>query len=248
MEKLFLWIHLPHVYRGRPGYGSDIDLYDSLIGKLRDYFDDNSIYISADHGHMNCDKGIPVYGFHVYEGAIRVPFITPRINGCKEIKFPTSHTQLKEIILENKISKHKFVYSDSQYYLQENRKLAIIKGNYKYIFNKVDHSEELYDLEFDLAENVNLLIDRWFDRNRSKYYKLNEVYFYPKWQSIKDIYEEFKNEKIRIWKEGSKYYSIAYGLKRFMKKGLKNINILFRSDNTIKGLFNSKARSNSYNK
>ena len=134
-KNVFIWLHLPHVIKGRTSYGSDIDLFDKLVGEIRKRFDDDSIYISADHGHMNIDKGIPVYGFHVYEGAIRIPLISPRIDNMKEVNFPTSNTQLKDIILNGKIEKQKYVYSDTQYYLQENRKLAVIKDNYKYIYN-----------------------------------------------------------------------------------------------------------------
>ena len=50
-ENVLLWIHLPHVINGRTGYGTDIDLFDQIIGKLRDYFKDENIFISADHGN-----------------------------------------------------------------------------------------------------------------------------------------------------------------------------------------------------
>ena len=34
-NKIFLWIHLPHVLMGRSGYGGDIDGFDKWIGMLR---------------------------------------------------------------------------------------------------------------------------------------------------------------------------------------------------------------------
>ena len=241
-DKLFTWIHLPHVIKGCTGYGSNIDLFDFFIGEIRKRFSDNSIYITADHGHMNIEKGIPVYGFHVYEGSIKIPLITPRINGIDEVTYPTSNIQLKDIILNNQLEKREFIYSDSQYYLQENRKLAIIKNNYKYIYNKRNKSEELYDIQFDPNENVNLLIDKFYDRNRFKYYNLEEIYYYPFWGNIPDIYHELKNEKDRIWKEGNLIEVVSNKIDYYGKRGIRNIRKLFTIKKHVKGRFNSIAK------
>ena len=247
-KTIFIWLHLPQVIKGRTSYGSDIDLLDELVGEIRKRFDDNSIYISADHGHMNCEKGIPVYGFHVYEGTIRIPLITPRIDNLKEVNFPTSNTQLKDIILNSKIEKQKYIYSDTQYYLQENRKLAIIKDNYKYIYNKINKTEEIYDLNFDPNENVNLLIDKWYDRNRIGYYNLNEIYYYPYWDKIEEVYLELKIEKNRIWKQGTFLQEIAYQVNNFRKKGLNNFTNLINSNKKTIGRFNSSVIIRYYEK
>lgn len=201
-EKIFLWIHMPHVLSGRSGYGSDIDLFDYLVGQIRERFNDNSIYITADHGHMNCEKGIPVYGTHVYEGSIKIPLITPKIADYNQVTFPTSSIQLKEIILNNKLSKLEYIYADSQYYAQLNRKLAIIKGNYKYIYNKADKSEELFDLDWDPSENVNLLINKIKDHDRGMTYFLSEVYFYPYLEQAMKVCHELRNRRKEIWKTG----------------------------------------------
>ena len=247
-EKIFIWIHLPHVIKGRTSYGSDIDLFDKLVGEIRKRFDDNSIYISADHGHMNIDKGIPVYGFHVYEVVIKIPLITPRIDKLKVVNFPTSNTQLKEIILNGKIERKEYIYSDTQYYLQENRKLAIIKDNYKYIYNKRTNTEELYDLDFDPNENVNLLIEKFYDRNRYGYYNLNEIYYYPYWDKIESIYKELKEEKNRIWKQGSWLLETAHKLNNYRKIGFKNIYNYLNSRKKITGHFNSLVKNQFYEK
>lgn len=202
-DKVFVWIHLPHVLFGRTGYGSDIDLLDHLVGEIRKRFDDDSIYITADHGHMNCEKGIPVYGAHVYEGAARIPLITPRIEDRTYVDFPTSNIQLKEIILDHKIAQPDYVFCDSQYYAQPNRRLAIIKNNYKYIYNKMDKSEELYDLDWDPLENVNLLEETIRDRDRNKDYFLQEVYFYPFLKTAQEAYSALSKKRREIWREGA---------------------------------------------
>jgi hypothetical protein len=245
-EDIFIWVHLPHVINGRTSYGSNIDLLDDFIGEIRKRFNDNSIYISADHGHMNCEKGIPVYGFHIYNGTLGIPLITPRIDNNTTIDFPTSNTQLKDIILNNHVEKLQYIYSDTQYYLQENRKLAIIKDNYKYIFNKKDKTEELYDLDFDPNENVNLLIDKWYDRNRLGYYKLNEIYYYPYWDELEEIYLELNAEKDRIWKQGLWVTEFAYKLNNFKKKGLKNLTNIINSKRKIQGSFGALIKNRYY--
>jgi len=243
-DKSFIWVHLPHVVNGYTSYGSDIEFFDKFIGSIRKLFDDNSIYISSDHGHMNLEKGIPVYGFHLYDGTICIPLITPRINNTKKIDFPTSNTQLKEIILRNEVSKQRYIYSDTQYYLQPNRKLAIIKNNYKYIFNKIDKTEELYDLEFDPHENVNLLLAKCYDYNRNGYYNLNEIYYY-KWDRLDDIYFELKHEKNRIWKSGLFLQEFISKIKLIIKEGFhsKIKNILLHKKRI--GLYNSVVKEQS---
>ena len=101
-----------------------------------------------------------------------------------------TNTQLKNILLHQKFDSQKFIYSDSQYYLQDNRKLMIRYKDYKYIYNKRNKSEELYDLFHDPGENVNLLLENVFNKNRDKNYFLEEVYYYPKWD---DAYEAYKS-------------------------------------------------------
>jgi len=217
-DKVFIWIHLPHVLHGRTGYGSDIDLFDKLAGELRKRFSDDSIYITADHGHMNLKKGIPVYGHHVYEDAIHIPLITPKINDLDIIDFPTSNIQLKEIILEEKISKLDYVYADSKYYAQLDRRLAIIKDNYKYIYNKKEKTEELYDIDWDRSEDVNLLNKTITDPDRKMKYHTSEVFFYPYWDKISEIVTELRVQKSKIWKEPCLLIKTMINIKFFLRK------------------------------
>lgn len=201
---LFIWLHCPHVFNPRSCVGSDIDLFDNLIGQLMGVFDGN-IYLTADHGGMIGEKNIYGYGFHVYEGVANIPLITPNHTGRKVISEPISSVQLKNIILDKKVYPQEFVYGDTQYYLQPNRKLMIRKGNYKYIYNKKSRSEELYDLQFDPNENVNLLRNLVREPDRKVNYHLNEVYYYPMWDAAEIAYHELKKEKDRIWRTGNKF-------------------------------------------
>lgn len=83
-EKAFIWIHLPHVIAGRTGYGSDVDTVDELVGWLRERVGDQAIYLSGDHGHMDRTKGKIGYAWDLDEIAVRVPLITPRVNGLEK--------------------------------------------------------------------------------------------------------------------------------------------------------------------
>lgn len=203
-KPLFIWMHCPHVFNPRSCVGSDIDLFDNLVGQLMGVFDGN-IYLTADHGGMIGEKNIYGYGFHVYEGVANIPLITPNHTGRKVINEPISSVQLKNIILDKKVYPQEFVYGDTQYYLQPNRKLMIRKGNYKYIYNKKSRSEELYDLQFDPNENVNLLRNLVREPDRKVNYHLNEVYYYPRWDAAEIAYQELKKEKDRIWRTGNKF-------------------------------------------
>ena len=204
-EKQFIWMHLPHVIKGRAGYGDDIDLLDEIIGFLIDRYGIENIYLTADHGHMNLEKGKTCYGFDVYQPAISIPLITPLICNTKEVYDLTVNIDLERIIINEEIPAREIVYSDCAYYAQPNRKLAIVTGRYKYIYNKRTRSEELYDLSFDPQEKCNLACDKIFDVDRKKYVSIRQIYFYPDWEKASEALNKLRQEKDRIWKEESHY-------------------------------------------
>ena len=52
-KKQFVYMHLPHVFLGRRCYMDDMDLFDEIVGYIREKVSDESIYLTTDHGHMN---------------------------------------------------------------------------------------------------------------------------------------------------------------------------------------------------
>lgn len=202
--KYFIWIHLPHVINGRTAYGSDIDAFDSLIGMLRQYFNDNNIFISADHGNMNGYKGKYCYGFDVNTSAIEIPLIAPRINGKSQCYDNTSNVDIKTLIFDRKITPREFVFSDSAYYAQPQRKLAIIHEDFAYIFNKADGSEELYDLIYDHNERCNLLKAYDYDPDRKITSPVRDYYFSPHWDHVEEIATVFRKKRDEIWRNAPK--------------------------------------------
>jgi len=221
-KPVFIWVHLPHVLSPRGCFGSDMDLLDRLVGDMVSPFAGN-IYLTADHGNMSCEKGALDYGFHVYEGAVRVPLITPRVMGRDVIEEPVSLVQLKSIILERVVRPPKYVYSDSQYYQQPNRKLAIRKGDFKYIYNKIDKSEELYDLSVDPGENANLLVKDWYDPDRKRTVPLDQLYYYKRWDEAETAYGELRGEKDRIWRTESRLEALVAKAKVVVARDIRRV-------------------------
>ena len=200
-EKVFLWVHMPHVINGRVCYGSDIDLYDETLGILRKYFDDKHISISADHGNMNGHKGKLCYGFDVYEPAIRIPLITPRKEGKAVCDALTCNVDLYQLLFEETIPIREVVYSDSAYYAQVNRNLAVLWGKYRYIYHKKTGQEELFDLEWDPCQEFNLFSDWNYDIDRHVQTPSRELYFYPEWEKLPEVREKLRAYKDSIWRK-----------------------------------------------
>jgi len=245
--RFFIWCHCPHVFQPRTSYGSDIDLFDSLIGRLDNEIDAELI-VAADHGHMLCEKGKITYGFDLYDGIVKIPLITPNYFGSSTVEFPVEQSQLKEILFSKKLVKKEFIYSDTQYYEQKNRKLMILKGQMKYIFNKIDQSEELYDLKFDPSENINLLVDYWPDLERNTAYKLDEVVYYNDWSKAKEYYYLLRQEKDKIWRQGSFLSEFISDIKsRFANRRKAGLINSFKSRSKklyVDGKWGSRARIN----
>lgn len=218
-DKLFLWIHLPHVLLGRNCYGTDEDMFDSIIGYLREQFSDDAIYVSADHGNMNGSKGKVCYGFDVYQNAICIPLITPRIEGLKEYNEPLSNIHIFDLF-NGIIPKEEFVYSDTAYYGQPHRKLAIIHNNFKYIFNKATATEELYDVDFDPEEHCNLISRTILDVDRNVPTPLDQVYWYPDWNLVDKEKEILRKEFLRIWRTETAIQHRIILIKRFFRKNV----------------------------
>ncbi len=199
----FVWMHLPHILKGRRSYQDDMDVFDEIVGEVRRLVGDENIVLTSDHGHMNMHKHKLGYGFDVYEPAIRIPLITPRINGIEEVKTISSNVDLPDIIFNHVIPQRSFVISDTKYYAQTGRKISLTAERFKYIYRAADKCEELYDLEWDPREEYNILEELFYDVDRKKYIFSIEQYFYPYFDEAMEAYKLLKAEKEKIWREGS---------------------------------------------
>ncbi len=200
-ESVFLWIHLPHVINGRVGFGGDIDVFDDVIGMMREYFSDNHIVISADHGNMNGHNGILGYGFHGRENEIRIPLITPRREDLTVCDKLMCNIDMYSILFEGSFPERDYIFSDTAYYAQEHRILNIVKGKFKYVYHKKDGKEELFDLWWDPNEQYNLISDIHYDEFRKEFYPASEHYFYDSWDQLPAVREDFRTLRTSMWRE-----------------------------------------------
>ena len=227
-KKQFIWIHLPHILKGRRSYMDDMDAFDNIIGFVRKMVGDDSIFISTDHGHMNLHKGKTNYGFDVYEPIIHIPLITPRIDNIPEVTYLTSHVDLPSILLKQKITKRQFIIAETAYYAQPHRKMAIVEERFKYIYNKQDKTEELYDLLWDPSENYNILKYDYYDKDRHKRIIYDEVFFYPYKNIALNEVNNFRQIKESIWRNGSLLFELYQKVRRkmsFIKSIIINLRI-----------------------
>lgn len=217
-KKVFLWCHLPHVLNGRISYCDDIDLFDKYLGFLRKFFDDSNIFVSSDHGNMNGMRGKIRYGFDVYDPAIRIPLIAPRIEDKAIYEEQFCNIDFFELLFEHRAVKRDVIYSDCAYYAQPHRKLAVIKGKYRYIYNKLDNTEELYDVNWDPHQDFNLMTDYCYDIDRKVEAFSRELYFYPEWDKLPAIRKQLREEKNCIWREQTNTEKIMSSITEFAKK------------------------------
>lgn len=224
-KKVFVWLHVPHVINGRTGYGTDIDAFDHIVGIAMQYFSEQSIIVSADHGNMNGFRNKLGYGFDVYQPNIIIPLITPKITDDEDALL--SNIDIFDLIFKKQIRPREFILSDSTFYAQPNRKIAIVNDNYKYIYNKIDRTEELYDIRFDPSEQFNLIEDSIYDTDRHVTAPSKEMYLYPYWDELDRLRKYFRSIKDDMWKEGSfseefkprlKYFVQTHGYQKIIKQ------------------------------
>lgn len=202
-KKQFVWMHLPHILKGRRSYQDDMDVFDEIVGEVRHLVGDDSIFLTSDHGHMNMHKHKLDYGFDVYEPAIRIPLITPRINDIRIVTDITSNVDLPQIMLERTIPQREYAISDTKYYAQPKRRLSVTSKRFKYIYNAENNYEEFYDLEWDPQENCNILEELFYDVDRHRYVFLLEKYFYPFYDEAMIALEKLRGIKKQMWKTGT---------------------------------------------
>ena len=221
-RKQFIWMHLPHILKGRRSYMDDMDAFDNIVGFVRRHFGDDSIFLSTDHGHMNMHKGKTGYGFDVYEPVVHIPLITPRIDGKDEILYLTCNVDLPVLLTEREIIKRGFAICETTYYAQPKRKTAIITERFKYIYNKLKKAEELYDLMWDPDENYNILKYDYYEKDRKKRVVYDEVYFYPYRKEALEVLTQLRQIRSEMWRDAPWWYE-WYGIVRKWLSPLKKI-------------------------
>ncbi len=200
-KPIFLWVHLPHVIRGRTSYGDDIDVLDRFVGDIRERFGD-FIFITADHGCNDGRDAKPGYGFDVFETATHIPLIAPRFEDYETYEELTSNIDLTEMIANGKIVKRDYVISDTSYYQQPFRKVAIISGNYKLVYDKFTKKKAMYDIIEDPEEYIDLTQKIMHDPDRHKSVVAKQTLFYPYWKESEAAFEKLDKIFKEMWNNG----------------------------------------------
>lgn len=202
-KPIFLWLHMPHVFAGRNAYDSDIDVFDQVVGIFRKYFDDDTIHISADHGQMAGHKGKFGYGFDTEDSVMNIPLITPKFMGLDRVDFVTSTVQMAEIFGVREFKQREYVFSETAYYCQPCRKVAVVHGNFKLVYDKKEKKYFLYDLAWDKDELHNLYYPEFYDVDRHDWYSLNQRFYYPNWEEAHKEREYLTEILCGMWRNGS---------------------------------------------
>lgn len=197
--KIFMFVHMyePHMpfeppdkFKDLAPYDGEIAAADEALGTLlaelraRDWYDNATIALVADHGEGLGDHGEEEHGLFLYESTIHVPFVLKmpgnRKWAGKRVKDPVQHIDLlptfaaivgatlpKDLrgrnlapVTMSGTLAAQGIYSEammSRYHFGWSELTSLTDERYKFIRAP---KSELYDLETDRAETTNLFGDR----------------------------------------------------------------------------------------
>jgi len=183
----------------REGYLTCVSMVDESVGKILDYLEekgtlDNTIIIyTSDHGEMLQDKGY--YAKELpYESSAKIPFIVrypklfkkgsinkslvslmdifPTLLDVANLNYPSDNYQLYgSSLVELEENDRETVVSASGF-LGATRWIMVRDSRYKYIYHYGNGCEELFDLQDDPQELINIINKL---KNSDIYNKLKKV-------------------------------------------------------------------------
>jgi choline-sulfatase len=197
-KKVFLFVHLyephrpydpPAQFQDLAPYDGEIATADAAVGTLlselrrRDWYDDATIALIADHGEGLGDHGEDEHGLFLYEPTIHVPFVLKlphEKSAGRRVTTPVQHIDLLPTfaatagfkappglrgrnllpVAVGRTLEAQGIYSEammSRYHFGWSELTSLTDERYKYIRAP---KPELYDLDRDRPEATNLLPDR----------------------------------------------------------------------------------------
>jgi arylsulfatase A-like enzyme/predicted Zn-dependent protease len=180
----------PPEFRSGDPYDGEVSASDQIVGRLLDalrnkgWYDDATIVLTADHGEGLGDHGEEEHGLFLYDEVIRVPLLIKQPRGHRggtRVTTPVQHVDLMPTVLRGEglalpdglagrdlaplltgagsISPQG-IYAEAlyaRYHFGWSELTSLTDERYRYIRAP---REELYDLERDPDERVNLATDR----------------------------------------------------------------------------------------
>lgn len=171
--------------KARDLYDGEIEFTDLQVGKLLDFIAQQpwasrtAIIVSADHGESFGEHGVFRHGFEIFQNLVRVPwfFHVPGVAG-RRVEAPRSHLDLAPTILEMLSVKAdpplrgtslvpellgqvkplpRDVIVDLPRTSDNDRRRALITGSHKVIAYSDDAYFQVYDIEADPDEKIDLV-------------------------------------------------------------------------------------------
>jgi arylsulfatase A-like enzyme len=165
-------------------------MIDDAVGTLMQeigYPDGPEIWFASDHGSFKGERGKYFYGYDMYQPIIHVPLIRST-GGGKRIPNVFSMKEVRRLVTRTGAQlNERYIFAETLYPGQvpdgPNKgrrsiaKVMVREGRYKYIYNPFgpdgdlpDPVEELFDVEFDPAEQCNMVPiiegEEYFDQVR----------------------------------------------------------------------------------
>jgi len=225
---------------------------DDAIGCLMDELgygsagDFPEVWFGSDHGAFSGENYRSDYGYHLYQEIVHVPLIcSSKIYDQDSVSNVFSMKEVRRLLTrDNSIGlpghnlNEKYVFAETLYSGQVPKgpgtrrammKIMVRKGRYKYIysahgpdgFSKAP-TEELFDLEFDPVEKINLLqpfTDKYRDSARPAKNGLVGTKVFPRhamntkkyglgnyrgWPEILNIASELRGQARKVWKKSGR--------------------------------------------
>ena len=137
------------------------------------------------------------------ESNICIPLITPKFQGMDRVDFPTTAVQMLELFGLEPFVRQERIISETAYYVQPTRKVAILRDQFKLTYDKKARRFGLYDLNYDPLEEHNLFYPEFYDVDRRCWFSLNQRFFYPDWELANKMKEILLKDFHSFWRKGT---------------------------------------------
>jgi len=169
-------VHPGEALDRRQRYENELGYVDAVIGELYDhllaegFFEDGLLLLTADHGEaFGQHPGVVVHSTHIYEENVHVPLLVvhPRLGGLvnrnlgSHVDFWPTLADLLGIEAGASVQGRSLLRPAARQMLflasvENDIKVGVVDGRYKYIFNRRLGSDELFDLGPDTGETRDL--------------------------------------------------------------------------------------------